>query len=133
MIIYARLCLTKIIFFRGLIKYHAHNHPHITTILSVFFFFCLVTACFWALNRSKQTLRGFAEKTILTQDYLFSSRFFSQVYKFFTSRNYEIISLSSKIQLQSKWTVRVITYVCTERIFDSRPFMYNKLFLNKLL
>ena len=23
------------------------------------------------------------------------------------------------------------TYVCTERIFDSRPFMYNKIFLKK--
>ena len=32
MIIYARLCLTKIIFFMGLTKYLAHNHPHITTI-----------------------------------------------------------------------------------------------------
>ena len=31
-IIYARLRLAKIIFFRGLIKYLAHNHPHITTI-----------------------------------------------------------------------------------------------------
>ena len=31
--IYARLRLTKIIFFRGLIKCLAHNHPPITTIL----------------------------------------------------------------------------------------------------
>ena len=35
MIIYARLRFTKIIFFRGLIKYLAHNHPHITTIVSM--------------------------------------------------------------------------------------------------
>ena len=35
MIIYVRLRLTKIFFFRGLIKYLAHNHPHITTILPV--------------------------------------------------------------------------------------------------
>ena len=32
MIIYARLCLAKTIFFRVLIKYLAHNHPHIITI-----------------------------------------------------------------------------------------------------
>ena len=32
MIIYAQLRLTKIILFRGLIKYLVHNHPHITTI-----------------------------------------------------------------------------------------------------
>ena len=31
-IIFARLRFAKIIFFRGLIKYLAHNHPHITTI-----------------------------------------------------------------------------------------------------
>ena len=33
MIIYARLRLRKKIFFRGLIKYLAHNHPHATTIV----------------------------------------------------------------------------------------------------
>ena len=33
------------------------------------------------------------------------------------------------VKLQSKYTVRVITYVCTERIFDNRPFMYIKKFL----
>ena len=27
-------CLAKIIFFRSLIKYLAHNHPHITTIFA---------------------------------------------------------------------------------------------------
>ena len=32
-------------------------------------------------------------------------------------------------------TVRGITYVCNEAIFDSRPFMYNKkkIFLKKIL
>ena len=36
MIICARLRLAKIIFFRVLIKYLTHNHPHITTILQAF-------------------------------------------------------------------------------------------------
>ena len=27
----------------------------------------------------------------------------------------------------------LIQYVCTEQIFDSRPFMHNKIFLKKLL
>ena len=38
-----------------------------------------------------------------------------------------------KLQIQPKQTVRSITYVCTEPIFDSRLFMYNKIFLEKLL
>ena len=38
MIIYARLRLTKIIFFRGLIKYLAHNHPPYNYHFSCFFF-----------------------------------------------------------------------------------------------
>ena len=33
------------------------------------------------------------------------------------------------VQIQPKQTVRGITYVCTERIFDSRLLMYNKIFL----
>ena len=34
--------------------------------------------------------------------------------------------------IQSIKDVRVVIYVCTERIFDSRLFMYNKVFLKKL-
>ena len=30
-------------------------------------------------------------------------------------------------------TVQGIEYVCNDRIFDSRPFMYSKIFLKKLL
>ena len=33
----------------------------------------------------------------------------------------------------TKKTVRAITYVCIERIFDSRLLLYNKLSLKKLL
>ena len=38
-----------------------------------------------------------------------------------------------KVQIQPKKPVRGITYVSTERIFDSRPFMCKKTFLKKLL
>ena len=31
----------------------------------------------------------------------------------------------------TKQTVRIITYMWTERIFDSRPLMYNKIYLKK--
>ena len=38
-----------------------------------------------------------------------------------------------KIQIQPKQTVRDIAYVCTERIFDGRPFMCIKIFLKNLI
>ena len=36
------------------------------------------------------------------------------------------------LQIQPKQTVRGMTYVCTERIFDSRLLMHNKISLEKL-
>ena len=37
------------------------------------------------------------------------------------------------LQIQPKYTVRGKTYVFDKRIFDSRPFMYNNIFLKKIL
>ena len=33
--------------------------------------------------------------------------------------------------ISNQKTVRGITYICSERVFDSQPFMYNKIFLQK--
>ena len=45
------------------------------------------------------------------------------------------LSYSSKnfLHCPAKTWIYLTPYVCTERIFDSRPFMYNKVFLEKLL
>ena len=40
---------------------------------------------------------------------------------------------SIKIHCPAKTWIYLTPYVCTEWIFDSRPFMYNKIFLKKLL
>ena len=39
----------------------------------------------------------------------------------------------SEIHCQPKRNIQGITYVCSDRIFDSPPFMHNKVFLEKLL
>ena len=43
--------------------------------------------------------------------------------------DHQTIACGQKVQIRQKETVRVINYVCTERIFDSRPSMYDKIFL----
>ena len=37
------------------------------------------------------------------------------------------------IQCLAKTWIYLTPYVCTERIFDSRPFMYNKMFLKEVV
>ena len=44
-----------------------------------------------------------------------------------------ILFIKKVIQKLAKTWIYLTTYVCPERIFDSRPFMYNKILLKRLL
>ena len=46
---------------------------------------------------------------------------------FYIGKNEKII-----LHCPAKKWIYLTPYLCTERIFDSRPFMYNKMFLKKL-
>ena len=42
-----------------------------------------------------------------------------------------MIHIKLLLQIQPRLTVRGITIVCTDRIFDSRQYIYKKIFLKK--
>ena len=46
---------------------------------------------------------------------------------------FSIFWTPSRVQKVAKKGIYLTPYVCTERVFDRRLFMYNKIFLKKLL
>ena len=93
-------------------------------------------------NSIYSTWEILSNSTLNVQEYTYFSRgnFFASTKKgignkitFIYYPVHQIIVFTRiNVQIQPKWTVRGITYVCTERIFDSRLLMYNKIFLEKL-